>query len=201
MPIVSQRAFALFMDVSRETVGDWISKGAIPKQADGKLDLQQCLRALVKWQAARLAGRPGAAGGLDLSAERAKLAAEQTQAAAIKNAVARGDLVAVRTIAELVEGEYSVVRERLQTIPGKAADGLVGRTRVEIEDALIDEINEALNELHDPAARPWGGGAERGVATGAADSQTAAQAVADPVGQSIPPGGGKDLGKSRPVED
>jgi phage terminase Nu1 subunit (DNA packaging protein) len=194
MPIVSQRAFALYLDVSRETVGDWISKGAFPKLEGGKLDQRQCISALVKWQAARLAGRPGAAGGLDLSAERAKLAAGQTQTAAIKNALARGELVPVRAVADLVEREYSVVRERLQTIPGKAADGLVGRTRVEIEDALIDEINEALNELHDPAARSWGGGTDRGVAAGAADSQTAAEADADPVGQSIPAGGDKDLG-------
>jgi hypothetical protein len=155
----------------------------------------------VKWQAARLAGRPGAAGGLDLSAERAKLAQEQTQAAAIKNALARGELVPVRLIAELVEGDYAVVRERLQTIPGKAADALVGLSREEIEDTLGDEINEALNELHDPAARPWRGGADRGAAQSAAGFEAEAEDKPDRVGRSASTGGGEDLGKPRQVED
>ncbi|WP_131860284.1 hypothetical protein [Bosea sp. BK604] len=62
----------------------------------------------------------------------------------------QGRLVDIETVARQVEQEYAVVRERLLAIPGKLAAKLVDRTRSEIEAALLEEITEALDELHDP---------------------------------------------------
>jgi len=49
-----------------------------------------------------------------------------------------------------MEAAFTIVRERLLTIPGKLADNLVAREREEIEDALREEISDALTELHEP---------------------------------------------------
>ena len=62
-----------------------------------------------------------------------------------------GKLVPIEDVALQVEKEYGLVRERLLTIPGKLAAQLVGRDQAQIEAALLEEVTEALNELHDPA--------------------------------------------------
>lgn len=68
--------------------------------------------------------------------------------------VEQGKLVEIETIAQQVEREYAVVRERLLTIPGKVAAALVGCDRATIESRLLDEVIEALDELHDPGDPP-----------------------------------------------
>lgn len=66
--------------------------------------------------------------------------------------VANREWVRVEDVGRQVELEYSTVRERLLTIPGKVAAALVGADRATIEAALRREIIEVLSELHDPAA-------------------------------------------------
>ncbi|BCP53794.1 hypothetical protein K32_24110 [Kaistia sp. 32K] len=64
--------------------------------------------------------------------------------------VAEGKLVEIEAVALFMEKDYAVVRERLLGIPGKLAASLVGLDRAEIESRLLEEISEALSELHDP---------------------------------------------------
>jgi hypothetical protein len=64
--------------------------------------------------------------------------------------VAKGEWVRVEDVGQAVEREYSVVRERLLAIPGKLASKLEGLDRTAIELALLDEVTETLNELHEP---------------------------------------------------
>src|SRR6478736_3111970 len=66
---------------------------------------------------------------LDLSSERARLAREQAESAAMKNAQQRGELVAIEHVQATMEAAFTIVRERLLTIPGKLADNLVARER------------------------------------------------------------------------
>jgi hypothetical protein len=75
--------------------------------------------------------------------------------------VATGQLVDIEEVALQVEAEYAIVRERLMTIPGKLAARLVGLDRAAIEEALLEEISEALSELHEPGA-----GADRSLSAG-----------------------------------
>jgi phage terminase Nu1 subunit (DNA packaging protein) len=97
------------------------------------------------------AGR-GDGAGSSLVAERARLAREQSDAIAMKNAIARGDFVPLGMVLKALQGTITVIREQLPTIPGKIADACAMRTREEIEEMLRDEIAEALNELAEPAA-------------------------------------------------
>jgi hypothetical protein len=64
--------------------------------------------------------------------------------------VERGELVEIEAVAHEVEREYSIVRERLLSIPGKVSASLVGCDRAVIELKLLDEITEALTELQEP---------------------------------------------------
>ena len=66
--------------------------------------------------------------------------------------VAKGEWVRVEDVGREVEREYAVVRERLLAMPGKLASKLEGLDRTAIELVLIDEVTEALNELHVPDA-------------------------------------------------
>jgi len=68
--------------------------------------------------------------------------------------VKQGELVEIEAVAYEVEREYSIVRERLLSIPGKVSASLVGRARAVIETKLRDEIAEALTELQDPSGKP-----------------------------------------------
>ena len=66
--------------------------------------------------------------------------------------VAKGEWVRIEDVGRAVEREYAVVRERLLAMPGKLASKLEGLDRTAIELVLIDEVTEALNELHAPDA-------------------------------------------------
>ncbi|MCX5496447.1 hypothetical protein OSH11_17200 [Kaistia dalseonensis] len=63
--------------------------------------------------------------------------------------VSQGALVAIEEVAVQLEAEYTIVRERLLGIPGKIAASLVGLDRAAIEEKILEEISEALSELHD----------------------------------------------------
>jgi hypothetical protein len=55
---------------------------------------------------------------------------------------------------QFMTADYAIVRERNLTMPGKIADSLTPHTpkdRAEIERIIRLEVNETLNELHDPA--------------------------------------------------
>ncbi len=64
--------------------------------------------------------------------------------------VAEKLLAPIEDIAQQVEAEYAIVRERLLGIPGKLGASLVGLDQAAIESALEEEISEALRELHEP---------------------------------------------------
>jgi phage terminase Nu1 subunit (DNA packaging protein) len=82
---------------------------------------------------------------------RSELAQEQTIAARLKNMIARGDYVSLELFGSQVDAMMGVFRERILSIPGKIADALLGRTREEIDLILREELNEALEELSNPA--------------------------------------------------
>ena len=85
-----------------------------------------------------------------------------------------GLLVSIHEVRKQVEAEYSVIRERLLTVPGKIAAGLVGLSAAEIGEAILAEITEALSELHEPSRHGDGGfGSGRPTAPGAPGVQAA----------------------------
>ena len=179
MQEVTGTALAAHLFCTRETISDYVENGVIAKLRDGKYDVDECRKRVLRHLRDKAAGRLGGAEGASLSREKALLAKEQRETASLKNAMTRGDLISIRLIIKGFTGDLTVLRERLLTIPGKVADDLEGRTRAEIEEKLIDEISEALTALSDPRTYADGrGGVHLGEAGGVQGSPPAAPTLA-----------------------
>src|SRR5882762_6693049 len=88
--------------------------------------------------------------GLELSAERAKLAKVQTEAVQIKNQLASGELCRTADATAWMVADIAVVRELILTGPGKMADAVEGQPREMKEEFLMDEARATLKEIRDP---------------------------------------------------
>jgi phage terminase Nu1 subunit (DNA packaging protein) len=108
--------------------------------------LATVVRALIE-HASKPDGRRGNGDEARLAAERARLAREQADAVALKNAVARGEYVPLDLVMKGVEIVFTAFRERCLAIPGKVAAMCEMRARGEVEGVVRDEIYEALEEL------------------------------------------------------
>lgn len=144
---------AAHIDLGERRFFELLENGTIERCRPGEYDLDQVRVTYIRHIRKISAGR-GAEKGIDLASERARLAREQTEAAALKNAIARGEYVAIEEVGRQVENEYGLVRQRLLAIPGKLADALNGLNREECEAAMMTEINEVLSELSEPARLP-----------------------------------------------
>ncbi len=136
--------------------------GVLPRKEN--YDLDEIRKLYIEYIRTIASGR-GSKSSLDLAAERAQLAAAQREGQLQKNAILRGDYVEIEKVGAAVEGQYSVIRERLFSIPGKCANGLVGKSRSEITSLLETEINQFLSELsatevEDQARKPGDQGEE-----------------------------------------
>jgi hypothetical protein len=94
--------------------------------------------------------RSGSRSAVGLSEARAELAREQTQAVALRNAVARGEFVPLAIVRREIETIFIAFRERCLAVPGKVAMLCEGRSRAEVEEIICDEVHECLEELSDP---------------------------------------------------
>jgi phage terminase Nu1 subunit (DNA packaging protein) len=160
---VSLAVAAEHIDLSARAFNFLIEAGVIERQAPNVgYDLDVVRIKYIRHQRARASGQGD--GTASLAKERAELAKEQRETAALKNAQTRGDLVSIESVVFQVGCEYGVVRERFLSIPGKVADECSGKTREEIEEIIRAEISEALEELHDPPTITGGHGVRAGAA-------------------------------------
>jgi hypothetical protein len=93
-------------------------------------------------------------GGKALSTARARLAEAQAEAAELKNAIARGDFIALKVIETGLATLFGVIRELILTLPGKIADAVSAHStqdRAEIFQILKRECREILVGLSSPA--------------------------------------------------
>lgn len=173
---VSKSQLAESLGVSRPRISQYVAAG-LPVRADGRVDLDAAMawlrengreilnfadrgvkRALDAEEAEDAAAddaEPAGAGALDdedgvLEYAEARALKETFLArrARLDYRRARNELVEVEAVAEVVSQEYATVRERLLSIPGKLASKLVGKDRAAIEALVLQEISEALEELH-----------------------------------------------------
>jgi hypothetical protein len=103
-------------------------------------------------------------GGLDLTAERARLAKEQADGQELKNALARGDLVLPDAMDRATIALATAVSSRLQAIGTRTAPALAVEGSVpgcqKIVDGAVDQALHELSETADKArarARPGRG--------------------------------------------
>ena len=144
MPYVTQTALAAYIDMTRETISDHVARGTIKRRADGKYDLQECIRAIFKWQSGKLSGRIG---NEELATQRVNLAREQAESVALKNAVTRGELVRLEVYAKVLDRHLMAMREHFLQLPRVSAEALLPILRSEADlpaaEGLIRELTYA----------------------------------------------------------
>jgi Phage DNA packaging protein, Nu1 subunit of terminase len=159
--IVGAREVADWLGVSDRTVRDLADRSIIIRTGRGKYDLRASIAAYTAHLREVSAGRGGETQILDLTEQRARLAKEQADATALKNATTRGELVKAEAVAQEWEGIVAEVRSAMLAIPGRIRRR-AGSAFDAAAIALVDqEIREALTALANPdqdqAARPHEG--------------------------------------------
>lgn len=142
---IAGRALAQLIGVHERTIRDLADAGHVVKLGKATYDRDASILAYCTHLRETAAGRGGAAGVATLTAERARLAREQADSAALKNAAARGDMIAAADVKAKWIAILTGVRARILAVPSRVRSRAPHLARDEIE--IIDsEIREALEE-------------------------------------------------------
>lgn len=152
--MATQKEVADHLDLSTRSVTELLRDGTIPSaKGPGGLDLDACRVAYIRNLRGKAAGRirqapAPSADGLELNAERARLAHHQANRAELDERTARGELVRVDDVTKRVADAFRRVRARLLSLPTKLTPIVLGSTDpVEVKNAIEDGVLEALAEL------------------------------------------------------
>lgn len=142
------------LDLGVSSVSEMVRDGVIPpSKGPGGLDLDACRVAYIRNLRGRAAGRikqtpPPSADGLELNAERARLAHHQANKAELDERETRGELVRADDVVRSVSDAFRRVRARMLSMPTKLTPIVLGSTdAVEVKDAIEAGVLEALAEL------------------------------------------------------
>ena len=139
----NKKETARFFGVSPQALDGWISRGC-PVERNGRA-LKFYLPEATAW---KLSEGKTTSSGLDLTAERARLAKEQADKAAMDNKRASGEFVLASQAADILQKIVMAFRSKVLSIPTKAAPLIHGcKTLAETRDSLEVALFEALNEL------------------------------------------------------
>jgi phage terminase Nu1 subunit (DNA packaging protein) len=150
MATAVEAANHIFISPSR--FRDLVGTGVISRMPAGRYVLDK-VRQEYCLNAQRIMAGRAADGGASLSAQRARLAMAQAEAAELKNAVSRGDFIPLREVEMALAGLFGAIRENVLGLPGKLADALAPLTakdRVEVHQILRRECRELLTGLSSP---------------------------------------------------
>src|SRR5687768_16967081 len=148
------------IEVTAPELGDWLgltdrsvrdlaADGTIPRNRRGRYPLKACVRAYCARAREVAAGRMSADGeGLDLTAERARLAKEQADKLEMENAASRGELLPRAEVVSALQAVFARCRARLLSLPTKLAPLIVGEeSPAVVQDRITAGVHEALDEL------------------------------------------------------
>lgn len=143
------------LDLSHNTIARLEKEGVVVRIKRGVYDLDQSRLRYIRHLRDTAAGRGGSSAVESLSEERARLAKEQADHVALKNAQMRGDLVAKEDVISTWSGILSDVRAGLLAVPSRVQQRISNLTSHDIE-AIDSEIRDALRTLgedgsNDPA--------------------------------------------------
>lgn len=158
--MATQAEIAAHLDLTDRTVRDLKKRGVFNADGRGQLDLDACRVAYIRHLRERAAGRTSdeaEAEGLDLVAEKARLAKEQADHYAMRNAEKRGELVPVADYTAAVLSVIEMVKAKLLRIPAKVA-----KTDSRLKGRIADALEDALDELSAARITEERGGADDG---------------------------------------
>jgi phage terminase Nu1 subunit (DNA packaging protein) len=148
---VTGKVLASMLGVTDRALRDFAERGLVVKTGRGTYELAASIRRYCEHMREVAAGRGGEEGVLDLTAERARLAKEQADAQALKNAVAREELLPAADVERQWREVLAGVRSRMLAVPSRTRQALPHLTASEV--TIIDrEVRDALMEVADGGA-------------------------------------------------
>ena len=146
--MATQTDIATHLDLSDRSVRELLDKGVLPNARRGALNLDQCRVAYIRHLREMAAGRGTGPSADDLTAERARLAREQADHYALKNAALRLELLPRADITRAVSAAFQIVRDRLTSLPVRLAGPLARLSEpADVRVRLADAVNGVLVEL------------------------------------------------------
>ncbi len=147
---VNRSELAGLYGVSLPTVDSWVRRGMpyVTKGARGK-EWTFDTAAVAEWHAEQaVVNAIGDTAAVDENElKRRKLAAETT-VVEIEAAKARGEVVAVEDVIQIIRDDYISLKQRMRTIPDRVTALIIGETdETRIKQELSSEIDDALTEL------------------------------------------------------
>ncbi len=144
------------LGISPTRVSQLKSAGILPEARRRANNLTACRVAYLEHLREVAAGRGSKdGGGLDLVAERARLARAQAEKAERENAVADGKFMEVAAVHLMVTSAFARVRAKMLALPSKMAPLVAATTPAKAQQILKEDIYAALNELATPPASGW----------------------------------------------
>lgn len=145
--MASQSEIAAKLGVNVSTFKDFVARGIVEERERGQYTYEECSKQYLDHLREIAAGRYSE-DGLDLSAERARLAKEQADAKEMENAIGRGELVRIDDIVKQFEDQLLKSKVKLLAVPTKVAAEVNAAKDVKECKAIIEEaVKEALSEL------------------------------------------------------
>lgn len=134
------------LGLSSGALADLKKRGIAVHLAHDVYDLEATVRGYVQHLRGIAAGRGGEEQGLNLTGERARLAREQADAQALKNAALRRELVPAAEVAREWGEALRAIRARVLAIPSRVRSGLPHLPPADMA-ALDREARSALDDL------------------------------------------------------
>lgn len=206
--MATQAEVAAHLFLSQTEVSRYIAAGVIPKAPHkGGLNIDVCRESYIRHIRERAAGRASDAADaddLDIVEQRARLAKEQADAQAMKNAVVRGELIPRQDVVAGMQAAFANARARLLSLPAKAAPLVIGLVAItDVVEKLTGIVHEACRELAETRAIPDAkhrhddGGSGDG---GSDDLGASTEADSERVGRPIPRVVGRGVSRTGRVE-
>jgi len=135
----------LLFDLSRPALSDLKKRGIAVHLGHDSYDLEETVRRYVVQLRGVAAGWGDQDTAPQLTKERARLAKEQADAQALKNAALRGELVRADDVERAWTDLLRQVRARILAVPARVRQSLTLEPRV--AEAIDRELRDALTEL------------------------------------------------------
>ncbi len=146
--MATQAEVGAHLDLSDRSIRELLDKGVLPNARRGALNLDQCRVAYIRHLRETAAGRGAGPAADDLTAERARLAREQADHFALKNAALRKELLPRADITRAVVAAFQLLRDRLTALPARLAGPLAATSDpAAVRGRLEDAVNGVLVEL------------------------------------------------------
>jgi len=133
------------LGISPRAVRDLTERGIVRKARRGRYSLKASVAVYCEHLRGVASGRGGEKQVYDLTRERARLAKEQADERAFRNAVARRELVTVEDVAREWADALRKVRAAILAVPSRLRQRLPHLTAHDVE-ALDGELRRALEE-------------------------------------------------------